>query len=77
MLEAYSFGHIPVERQSAWAFGLNGQREFEFNSGLSVTPFFGPAFVRIRVIDGAANNPPASATSCCWAVLPPPRVLTP
>lgn len=56
-LEAFSFGYLPVEKQNAWAFGLRGSRCFDLNGRVSMSPFFGPAYARVRAIDEATNTP--------------------
>ncbi len=50
-LEAYSFGYLPVAGQHAWAVGLRGSRAVVVSDGLTVAPFFGPAFARVRAFD--------------------------
>ncbi len=49
--EAFSFGYFPVEQQSAWALGLRGSRRFVLRNEVSITPFFGPAYARVRALD--------------------------
>lgn len=56
-LEAFCFGYLPVERQNAWAIGLRGSRTFEVNDHLSLAPFFGPSFARVRAIEEATDSP--------------------
>ena len=56
-LELFSFGYLPVERQHAWAIGLRGDRTFEVNDRLSLTPFFGPSFARVRAIEETTDSP--------------------
>ena len=56
-LEAFSFGYFPVEKQSAWAVGLRGSRRFAFSDHVSITPFFGPAYARVRALDEASEAP--------------------
>jgi hypothetical protein len=50
-LEAYSFGYLRVEKQSAWAVGLRGSRRLAFSDHVSISPFFGPAYGRVRALD--------------------------
>lgn len=56
-LEFFTFGYSPVEEQYAWAFGIRGSREFEVSESVSLTPFFGPTFARVRAIDEATLDP--------------------
>lgn len=56
-LEVFSFGYVPVERQHAWAMGLRADRTFEVNDHLSISPFFGPSFARVRAIEEASDDP--------------------
>lgn len=56
-LEVFSFGYVPVERQNAWAVGLRADRAFVINDGLTVSPFFGPSFARVRAIEEASDSP--------------------
>lgn len=56
-LEAFSFGYFPVEKQSAWAAGLRGNRRFAFSDHGSITPFFGPAYARVRALDEETESP--------------------
>jgi hypothetical protein len=50
-VEAFSFGYLQVEDQSAWALGLRGRKRFECGGELAITPFFGPSYARVRAID--------------------------
>ncbi len=56
-LEAFSFGYFPVERQHAWALGLRGRQHFSISDEISITPFFGPAYARVRALDEATESP--------------------
>ncbi len=56
-LEVFSFGYLPVESQHAWAVGLRGTRTFEVSEDLSLSPFFGPSFARVRAIEEATGSP--------------------
>ncbi|MDH4444602.1 MAG: hypothetical protein QE267_05680 [Akkermansiaceae bacterium] len=56
-LEAFSFGYLPVEQQSAWAVGLRGSRRFASGDDVSITPFFGPAYAHVRALDEATQSP--------------------
>lgn len=56
-LEFFTFGYVPMEEQYAWAFGMRGSREFEIRDSVSLIPFFGPTFARVRTIDEATLDP--------------------
>ena len=56
-LEVFSFGYMPVERQNAWAVGLRADRAIEVNDRLTISPFFGPSFARVRAIEEASDSP--------------------
>jgi hypothetical protein len=56
-VEAFSFGYFPVEKQSAWAVGWRGSRRFAFSDHVSITPFFGPTYARVRALDEATESP--------------------
>ena len=56
-LEAYSFGYLRVEKQSAWAVGLRGSRRLAFSDHVSISPFFGPAYGRVRALDESIETP--------------------
>ena len=56
-LEAYSFGYFRVEKQSAWAVGLRGSRRLAFSDHVSISPFFGPAYERVRALDESIETP--------------------
>ena len=56
-LEAFSFGYLPVEKQIAWAAGLRGSRRFSLGDDVSITPFLGPAYARVRALDEATGTP--------------------
>lgn len=56
-LEAYSFGYFPVEKQHAWAAGLRASRRFAVNDHLTIAPFFGPAYARVRAIEEETESP--------------------
>ncbi len=56
-LEAYAFGYFPVEKQSALAVGFRGNRRFAFNDHVSISPFFGPAYARVRALNEATESP--------------------
>lgn len=53
-LEAYVFGYTPVAQKQAWGVGVRATKHFELRDGLSVAPFFGPAFARVRAEDEAS-----------------------
>ncbi len=46
-----------MEKQGAWAVGLRGSRRFAFNDHISISPFFGPAYARVRALDEATESP--------------------
>jgi len=54
-LELFSFGYFPVERQHAWAVGARAQKGFEVSEHLTLTPFFGPTWAKVRAYDEAAD----------------------
>lgn len=56
-VEAFSFGYLPVENQSAWAIGLRGSRTIDLRDDVSITPFFGPAFSRVKAHDETTDAP--------------------
>lgn len=56
-MEISSFGYLPVESQHALGIGLRGNRSFEMNDRLSLTPFFGPSLAWVQAIDEATNRP--------------------
>jgi hypothetical protein len=56
-LEAFSFGYLPVEKQSAWAAGLRGSRRYSLSDDVSLTPFLGPAYARVRALDEETGTP--------------------
>lgn len=55
-LEVFGFGYLRVEEHSAWAAGLRGSRRVAFNDHVSITPFFGPAYARVRAIEEASGS---------------------
>lgn len=56
-MEAFTFGYLPVEKKSAWAVGVRGSRRFEPCESVSVTPFFGPAYARVKALEEATGSP--------------------
>lgn len=56
-LETFAFGYFPVERQHAWAVGVRGRKMFPVNPSMTVSPFFGPAYARVRAIEEESDSP--------------------
>jgi hypothetical protein len=47
-IEAFGFGYSKVERKQAWGIGLRATKRFTLQDGISVSPFCGPAYARVR-----------------------------
>ncbi len=55
-LEVFGFGYSKVEQKEAWGVGLRATKCFALQDGIFVSPFFGPAYARVRAGDeGAAK----------------------
>jgi hypothetical protein len=50
-IEAFGFGYSKVERKQAWGIGLRATKRFTLQDGISVSPFCGPAYARVRAGD--------------------------
>lgn len=53
-VEAFGFGYTPVAQKQAWGVGLRATKRFTLRDGLSLAPFFGPAYARVRAEDEAS-----------------------
>ncbi len=56
-LEAYSFGYFPVAQQNAWAAGLRAIQSFQLNEHVTIAPFIGPVFARVRAFEEKSASP--------------------
>jgi hypothetical protein len=45
-----------VERQHAWALGARASRRIVPGEGLTLSPFFGPAWARVRAIEEETDH---------------------
>jgi hypothetical protein len=54
--EVFSFAYVPVESQRALALGARVSKKFTLENDISATPFFGPAYSRVRALDEEAGD---------------------
>ena len=54
-IKAAGFTYVPVADQSAWASGLRATQRFTLNDHVTVAPFFGPTYARVRARDAVAG----------------------
>ena len=55
-VEAFGFGYTKVERKQAWGVGVRATKRFALQGGLSVAPFFGPAYARVEALEEAKDE---------------------
>jgi hypothetical protein len=55
-LEVFGFGYSEVEQKEAWGAGLRATKRFALRDGISVSPFFGPAYAQVRAGDEAEEK---------------------
>lgn len=55
-VEAFGFGYPKVEQKQAWGVGVRATKRFALQGGVSVSPFFGPAYARVEAIGEATEG---------------------
>ncbi len=55
-VEAFGFGYPKVEQKQAWGVGVRATKRFALQDGLSVAPFFGPAYARVGAVEEATEE---------------------
>jgi|GEM_PF-1701606 len=50
-IEVFGFGYTEVEQKQAWGAGLRATKRFRLKKGISVAPFFGPAYAHVKASD--------------------------
>lgn len=55
-VEAFGFGYTKVEQKQAWGVGVRATKRFALQGGMSVAPFFGPAYARVEAVEEATDE---------------------